>query len=1003
MILQPRLRNFSLLQQRVRKLGARPIPVPGDGNCLIWSVQRLLLGDAAPDPNSPDGAVQMMEIRQGLKKKWLEFQHDEVWQSLFRMCSHGVLSHHPPTSACKADAMDVTPPRKKPAEIAGDPIDLITPPRSSSPTTPPRPSPPKKRRIEVQTHVGDARPANLFTPEVTSSSEHGLRLPGQNGKKPNFLEPQLLNVEEKFSELKMQIPNPKAEEKPKMQIPNPKDDDNPKMQSPNPKDDEKPKMQIPNPKADEKPGPSQKDPLADVDLAELDEATLAGVPAEEPEDPSNEQALVSLEGGQGRAKHVRSCRKRIPSTAELQKKRLKTFLARQGLSYGCFITLHKRRCELSKAAACKDGGFPAFREKLRIGKPLSCKSCLLWLDQKGLTMEMIQKVVKEGLEPCPDLDPPSVPEVPDPPQGVAEVEGCQKVAGEAEEEDGHDAGAARAADQYALCVEYVKRFAPHIELVEGDGNEKGYRFGYRCRLCVTRAQPEGKLNTLVQPKLLYVKRFLTQHIEGDTHQGKLSQFKESQAKNCEKPPEEVEKIPCPGLRVGDSTVGSLHHYAQEFSLWANFSKLDGRTVSNTFWWNRSEDAWFVRSGKCHQTIDQGLKRCNACAILAEPRAIQRKVVNFYSKYLAARLLNAKLFCTEKQVQEVVEQIKTSVLGQRHGKYCKKLLELPLLNLQKLVRTGFQHTDAEEMTPALQDFTQSIVAPCLRVNCTAINSKLPALSMQFANALANRDLTELESLNIAVADFAVMGRMDAEPLLQGLLVQFMQKLDRSERGVSERGRRKALSETARSLAADSAITISMLAGNRNLAKTLAQNTKPPPIVLEKLSERGLPNPMLALMSTAAEQLEENIQLIDQAFPRPPGASPCRLICAVDHTYLVKSFAQATWKGEAGLVGGFWTAMEEEAAWMPFSSLPEGATKMPKANLMLECLVWDPMTQTRRTFSCAEMPMKLKATLNTLTSEHPDRKAGNRDSWFPMVSKGFDFIGVTFHHASQISIL
>ena len=162
-------------------------------------------------------------------------------------------------------------------------------------------------------------------------------------------------------------------------------------------------------------------------------------------------------------------------------------------------------------------------------------------------------------------------------------------------------------------------------------------------------------------------------------------------------------------------------------------------------------------------------------------------------------------------------------------------------------------------------------------------------------------------------------------------------------------------------------------------------------------------MLALMSTAAEQLEENIQLIDQAFPRPPGASPCRLICAVDHTYLVKSFAQATWKGEAGLVGGFWTAMEEEAAWMPFSSLPEGATKMPKANLMLECLVWDPMTQTRRTFSCAEMPMKLKATLNTLTSEHPDRKAGNRDSWFPMVSKGFDFIGVTFHHASQISIL
>ena len=63
-------------------------------------------------------------------------------------------------------------------------------------------------------------------------------------------------------------------------------------------------------------------------------------------------------------------------------------------------------------------------------------------------------------------------------------------------------------------------------------------------------------------------------------------------------------------------------------------------------------------------------------------------------------------------------------------------------------------------------------------------------------------------------------------------------------------------------------------------------------------------------------------------------------------------------------------------VPLANLPENAVKKPKANLMLECICWDPAARKQFTCSIGSMPMRLRAANGD--SEAPDRMAGNKVS-------------------------
>lgn len=221
------------------------------------------------------------------------------------------------------------------------------------------------------------------------------------------------------------------------------------------------------------------------------------------------------------------------------------------------------------------------------------------------------------------------------------------------------------------------------------------------------------------------------------------------------------------------------------------------------------------------------------------------------------------------------------------------------------------------------------------------------------------------MNAKIAKACVSGRLDKNPMVQGLLIQCLAKLEKEERGIQTlRGRVSVANETERRLLADAALSLAVAGGNRMLCEQLGQKVTPPRVRLEELPSLGLPNPALALMYP--DQINENLKAIDARFPRAENTRARRLICGIDATYLLKTISQFSIKGQAGLVGGPWSPEDQSQAFISLSSVSASCQKAP---LMMEFLCWNPCSIRNDTYSVAAMPMSLQAprreTKSTLT--------------------------------------
>ena len=134
--------------------------------------------------------------------------------------------------------------------------------------------------------------------------------------------------------------------------------------------------------------------------------------------------------------------------------------------------------------------------------------------------------------------------------------------------------------------------------------------------------------------------------------------------------------------------------------------------------------------------------------------------------------------------------------------------------------------------------------------------------------------------------------------------------------------------------------------------------------------GLPCPALALQFP--DQLETNLTLVDQLFPRGPKHQTRRLMLGMDGTYLLKQHSQCFLQGRVGLVGGPWTPSDETQSFVELTSCSKS---LLKAATMMEFLLWNPLSPRQECYSVAAMPMALAApTIEKKTQVH----AGN---WVP----------------------
>lgn len=402
-----------------------------------------------------------------------------------------------------------------------------------------------------------------------------------------------------------------------------------------------------------------------------------------------------------RVEHERTCKRKTISQTESQTKAVENYLASLGITYTrTFISVHREDAIIKKGAQCRFGGWTVLKKKLIEGAEIECPSCKRMLAEYKVTLESVAAALRPEENPKP-------PKAETPPRKQ------RKQIRDAE--DG--------AGEYEKFLDYVKQFQG-IVLVHG---------GYKCTLCVTKTQPTGKMNRIPPNAKTFksLRFFVDSHIESPTHCSNLAKLKA---------PEAVCDTKCPGLSVSDCKECSLHFYLAEFKLWCTYTNLMSKLTKHSYWRDLNEDKWFVRSNVCKKMFSKEASSascCSECLALGNPRRLQRQVVRFVAKFYTAHLLSKRLFFTEQEVADFVEDLSAGAFARNNKQLWTSFLQAPNHELQVFVRRSWHSVPGEpgQRSEILNMFLSSVVHPCLKVHTSAVSSNLAALSTRFLDALA----------------------------------------------------------------------------------------------------------------------------------------------------------------------------------------------------------------------------------------------------------------------------
>lgn len=261
---------------------------------------------------------------------------------------------------------------------------------------------------------------------------------------------------------------------------------------------------------------------------------------------------------------------------------------------------------------------------------------------------------------------------------------------------------------------------------------------YRCKICTTRTQPLGKYNKLSKRDPASVKWFLEQHLTCPTHLARQMRLESTAASSGFV----AIQLECPGVCVApnmpaNERVCSLHHYAEEFALWA--SNIKSKWTSHEYWRDVSGDKWWVRSKNCAGTFLKSKPEetnCAACCTLTHPKKLQRNIVKFALKHHAARLLRERLFSPSDAAREIEEQVNGSTFGRNNAVAWTKFVNMSNLELQVSVRKGFLSIPRKDRNSALKTFMATVVEPICKINASAITSRLQCVAVQYLDALSS---------------------------------------------------------------------------------------------------------------------------------------------------------------------------------------------------------------------------------------------------------------------------
>ena len=261
---------------------------------------------------------------------------------------------------------------------------------------------------------------------------------------------------------------------------------------------------------------------------------------------------------------------------------------------------------------CPDGGYKLLRHKLTesVHGPMyepDCPACQWLLKDTKFNLDNMRKIVQDRLE-----------------GDAAAPEPLPDEAGE--DGDGEEGEPAQKVDP----LEYPKSLFPVIQILPAGSH--GKTLPYRCTVCKTKGQPEGKIGEMSRLCKNVVDHFVKQHVKSSTHIKNL---------NKQKKRENATLVDCRGVKVNDPVYGKyLFELQKEFSIWATHTNLK-LFAKHTYWHDANEDSWYIRAvdcpGKCENLGAGGHPLCDKCHLVSTGRGVAKTVHRFSEKYYFAQL------------------------------------------------------------------------------------------------------------------------------------------------------------------------------------------------------------------------------------------------------------------------------------------------------------------------------------------------------------------------------
>ena len=446
--------------------------------------------------------------------------------------------------------------------------------------------------------------------------------------------------------------------------------------------------------------------------------------------------------------------------------------------------------EVKKATECPDKGYRQLKIKLLQGLTPSCEACKQLLKERGFQPEKLQELAEGNM---PGQPPEEVEEKPH----------------EAAAEQQDDADADDQPQEPTDPFEYAKSLAPIITLLEP--GDCGRKLPYQCSICKTAGYPNGKIGDLVRPAS--IKHFLKNHINSNCHQRALQRQRVA----------ESNLVDCGGLRVGLPAQGGwLFEMKREFHQWASMTNIE-RFAKHSYSHDANGAGWTIKHFQCARQCRLDPTRgaiCDQCQILSKANQVVRTVHKFGLKYWLARLLNAKIFHTPEVQKEVEDEFKVSGTWKYDPKRAEVFLNLKVWQLQQVVRQSWSSHTKESSTSAYKDFVESVVNPALHVNPQSLPDSFSTVLAKWSACLASGQVPDSDAANLRLASAHLGGAFNASPLLQGISLQCLRKLDKEARNIQTmRGRKCKESSAEASLVEDAGLTLAMACCNKALARQL----------------------------------------------------------------------------------------------------------------------------------------------------------------------------------------